>query len=34
MEKKTLIDCLENIEDPRSGNGVNHKLIDVLTIAY
>src|SRR5690554_344765 len=31
--KKTLIGCLENIKDYRSGNGVDHKLIDILVIS-
>lgn len=31
--KKTLIECLENIKDYRVGNGVDHKLIDILVIS-
>lgn len=31
--KKTLIECLGNVTDYRSGNGVDHKLIDILVIS-
>jgi len=31
--KKTLIECLESIKDFRSGNAIDHKLIDILAIA-
>lgn len=31
--KKTLVECLENIKDYRVGNGVVHKLIDILVIS-
>jgi len=31
--EKTLIDCLSEIKDYRSGNGIDHKLIDILVIA-
>lgn len=30
---KSLIECLSSIPDYRSGNAVDHKLIDILTIA-
>lgn len=31
--KETLIDKLSTIEDFRNGNAIQHKLIDILTIA-
>lgn len=31
--KKTLIECLKEIKDYRSGNAIDHKLIDILVIA-
>ena len=31
--KKTLMDCLGTIKDYRSGNAVDHKIIDILAIA-
>ena len=31
--KKTLVDCLREVKDYRNGNGIEHKLIDILVIA-
>lgn len=33
MVEKTLIDCLGEIKDYRKGNGIDHKLTDILVIA-
>jgi predicted transposase YbfD/YdcC len=30
---KTLVECLQTLDDPRSGNGTRHDLIEVLVIA-
>jgi len=32
-KKRSLVDCLAEIEDPRVGNGVRHDLVEVLVIA-
>jgi len=31
--KKTLVECLDTIQDFRKGNGISHKLIDILSIS-
>ena len=30
---KTLVECLAEIDDPRTGNGKRHDLVEVLVIA-